>query len=233
LDKENRMQKKEPLHLRPSQALTIGNLKSTVNPADKNWRTQDTALAMLKHAYDQIEMAERMIAEQEKRIRQLEDLAATDPMTGLMNRRGFETFFGHELARIRRHNSPGALLALIDLDRFKQINDTRGHQAGDACLKLVGQHLLGSIRIVDGAARFGGDEFALLLTQTDPEKAMVRIHQVKDMLNSMYLDWDGERLEFGASIGVEPVLENGEWDKAYKAADAALYADKLKRKAQR
>ncbi|MBI1215869.1 MAG: diguanylate cyclase [Alphaproteobacteria bacterium] len=227
------MATKQPLHLRPSQALTIENLKSTVNPADPNWRTQGTTLAMLKHAYDQIETAERMIAQQEKRIRQLEDLASTDPMTGLMNRRGFETFFAHEQARIRRHNSPGALLALIDLDRFKQINDTHGHQAGDACLKLVAKHLLSSIRIVDGAARFGGDEFALLLTQTDPEKAMVRIYQVKDTLNSMRLDWQGTGLEFGASIGVEPVRAETEWLTAYEAADKALYADKTARRAGR
>jgi len=225
--------KKQQGQLRPSQALTIQNLKSTINPADANWRTQDTTLAMLRMAYDQIEQAERLIADQEKRIRQLEDLASTDPMTGLMNRRGFETFFGHELARIRRHNSPGALLALIDLDRFKQINDTHGHQAGDACLKLAADYLLKSIRIVDGAARFGGDEFALLLTQTDPEKAMVRIYQVKDMLDSMRLYWHGEELEFGASIGVQPVYADSEWDPAYAAADKDLYADKTQRKARR
>lgn len=221
------------MHLRPSQALTIQNLKSAVKPSDSNWRTQETTLAMLKLAYDQIETAERMIADQEKRIRQLEDLAATDPMTGLMNRRGFETFFAHEHARIRRHNSPGALLALIDLDRFKQINDTHGHQAGDACLKLAAEYVLKSIRIVDGAARFGGDEFALLLTQTDPEKAMVRIYQVKDMLDSMHLDWQGVRLSFGASIGTAPIGEDSAWEAAYMAADKALYADKSARKAQR
>ncbi|TAL30584.1 MAG: GGDEF domain-containing protein [Alphaproteobacteria bacterium] len=197
------------------------------------WRTQSTTVALLKDAYDQIEAAERRIAEYESRIRQLEDLASTDPMTGLMNRRGFEKFVEHEMARIRRLHSPGALFVLIDLDKFKPLNDLYGHQAGDACLRLVADQLIKSIRVVDGAARFGGDEFALLLTQTDPEKAQVRVNQVRDTLNNLTLIWEGDELHFGASIGCEAVGADSTYAKTYQAADRALYADKKARRAKR
>ena len=151
----------------PSEPETPEALRKS---ADGWWRTQSATMALLKHAYGQIGASEKRIAEQDRRIRELEDLAATDPLTGLMNRRGFEKFFELEQARIRRGHSPGALFVLIDLDRFKPINDTYGHLAGDECLKLVSAKLLQSIRMLDGAARLGGDEFTLLLTQLDPDK---------------------------------------------------------------
>lgn len=216
----------------PLQTFAPAALEADIAPPNA-WRTQSTTVALLKDAYDQIEAAERRIADYEKRIRELEDLASTDPMTGLMNRRGFEKFFDHELARIRRHHSPGALFVLIDLDGFKPLNDLYGHQAGDACLKMVGEKLLKSIRIVDGAARFGGDEFALLLTQTDPEKAMVRVHQVQEMLSDVAFDWEGSRLHFGASVGTAPVAADSSYAAAYQAADHALFTDKKARKARR
>ncbi len=197
---------------------------------DSWWRTQSATMALLKHAYGMIENAEKRLADQEKRLRQLEDLAATDPLTGLMNRRGFENFFEHELARIRRGNSPGSVLVLVDLDYFKAINDSHSHLAGDACLKLVADHLLKSIRLVDGAARFGGDEFALLLAQTDMEKSQTRVQRIKQALNGMKLDWQGKKLHFGASIGVAAITKECSFATAFRAADAALYDDKKNRR---
>ncbi len=75
--------------------------------------------------------------------------------------------------RMRRHDTlPGSVLLLFDLDKSQGIiNDTHGHQAGDACLKKVGEYLLSRLRKLDGAARIGGDEFAVLLSHTDPDKA--------------------------------------------------------------
>lgn len=194
------------------------------------WRTQSATMALLKHAYQLISASEKQIAEQEKKIQELEDLASTDPLTGLMNRRGFEKFFEHELERIRRYHSPGALFILVDLDHFKPINDMYGHLAGDACLKLVSENLMGSTRMLDGAARFGGDEFALLLTQTEPDKAMIRVQKIHHLLDSMKLDWQGEKLHFGASIGVAHVTAESDYTKAYQTADADLYTHKKSRK---
>lgn len=203
-------------------------LRST--QVDSWWRTQSATMALLKHAYARMEEAERKIAEQEKIIRELEDLAATDPLTGLMNRRGFEKFFGHEASRIARKNSPGALLVLIDLDLFKEINDLHGHQAGDNCLTEVAEILLGSIRISDGAARLGGDEFALLLTHAEPGKLAERVQIVRDRLDEISVDFNGACLDFSASIGTAILGDTTDFAAAYDAADKALYADKARRK---
>ncbi len=216
--------------LREMPAPKPADFSSRKTAFDSWWRTQSATMALLRHAYQKIEEAERRLEAQEHRIQQLEELAETDPLTGLMNRRGFEKFVELEMSRIRRLHSPGALLVLVDLDRFKQINDINGHQAGDECLKLVADHLLKSIRFADGAARFGGDEFAILLTQTAPEKAMARAQKIRQVLNDMRLNWQGEKLHFGASIGIAPATPESDFPALYKQADTGLYADKQDRR---
>jgi len=198
-------------------------------PTDRLRHAEDR-LAEDRLTEDRLAEAERLIAAQERRIRQLEELADTDMLTGLMNRRGFERFFGAELARMRRHHSTGGYLLLIDLDFFKQINDTHGHPAGDACLKAVGKILSGFTRIVDAAGRFGGDEFAVLLTQTDADRAAARIETLRDVLGDLTVAWNGQALRLGASIGGAPVRKDSTPEAAYHEADKRLYMDKLRRK---
>jgi len=209
----------------PPEPLTAEDLKKS---ADGWWRTQSATMALLKHAYGLIGASEKRIAEQDRRIRQLEDLASTDPLTGLMNRRGFEKFFEMEQARIRRKHSPGALFVLIDLDQFKPINDTYGHLAGDACLQLLSKTLLQSIRMLDGAARLGGDEFTLLLTQLDPDKALFHLEKIKALLEKIPLEWHGEKIDFSASVGAALVTADISYTDVYESADKNLYADKKK-----
>lgn len=199
----------------------------------KRLNINDAGQALLRDAYAKIADTELKLSLAEARIRELEDMASTDAMTGLMNRRGFEKFFEQEISRVRRLQSPGALMVLIDLDRFKPLNDLYGHQAGDAALKLVGETLMKSIRIADGAARFGGDEFALLLTSTDPEKAVVRVNAVREALNNLVLEWKGELLAFGASLGYSALDAGSGYAGVYQLADKSLYADKARRKAMR
>ena len=199
--------------------------------ADGWWRTQSATLALLKHAYHLLGASERRIAEQDKRIRELEDLAATDPLTGLMNRRGFEKFFEMEQARIRRKHSPGAVLVLIDLDLFKPINDTYGHAAGDACLQALSRKMLQSMRMLDGAARLGGDEFAILLTQLPPDSAAAHLEKIRALLAETTLTWQGRQISFSASVGAAAVTEGSEMSSVYAAADATLYASKKQSRA--
>lgn len=198
--------------------------------AESWWRTQSATMALLKHAYHVIDDVEQRLAEQEKRIRMLENIAASDPMTGLLNRRGFEDFFQRDLSHLHRQNSDGSLLVLIDLDQFKPINDTYGHQAGDACLKMVADVLMKSVRKTDAVARFGGDEFALLLTHTNAEKACKKLAQLKKSLNKLFLDWEGKKLHFGASMGEVFVTGADSYDDCYRQADKSLYADKQNRR---
>ena len=211
--------------LLPEELINAFNLL----PAPTPRRTHSAAI-QLRHTEDRLAEAERMIAEQERRIRQLEELADSDALTCLLNRRGFERFFGAELARMQRYHSEGGYLLLIDLDLFKQINDEYGHQAGDACLKAVSKLLTGATRIVDGSARFGGDEFAVLLTQTDADRAAERIQTLRDLLNNIVVEWKGATLRLGASIGGAPVRPDSTLESAYREADKRLYMDKHSRK---
>jgi len=115
---------------------------------------------------------------------------------------------------------------MFDLDKFKEINDTHGHQAGDACLKKVGEFLQNRLRTLDGAARIGGDEFAVLLSHTDPEKAATCISEIKTTLGSMQAIWQEKELTFSASIGIEYLSREGTYESACYAADQSLYTSK-------
>lgn len=194
-------------------------------------RLHSTTTALLSDAQSRLDAAEKMIALQEKRIRELESLASTDSLTGLMNRRGFETFFAQERARGRRHgkDSAGCLL-LIDLDMFKHINDTYGHDAGDACLREVAEILSRNLRLLDGIARFGGDEFAVMMTDTDSEKAAGRIALLRAELNRIEIEYNGSMLRFGASLGLAAVDTQTAFSDIYRSADAALYSNKQLRR---
>lgn len=197
-------------------------------------RMHSTTTALLSDTQSRLSAAEKMIADQEKRIRELEALASSDALTGLMNRRGFENFFTQERARQRRHNSQQAgCLLLIDLDVFKHINDTYGHHAGDACLKEVAEILSRNLRLLDGIARFGGDEFAVLMTETDAVKAKDHIDMLRAELNHIEVEYQGSTLRFGASLGVVNVDTQTAYSELYRAADTALYTDKQRRRAAR
>ena len=156
---------------------------------------------------------------------QLEWSARHDPLTRLSNRIELE----RRLERVftaREAVLPAALVA-IDLDRFKPINDTAGHAAGDAMLQAVAKALQGCVRAEDLAVRLGGDEFVLLLERCDVEEALQIARRACAAVNRLDLGWEGHRLRVGASAGIA-MLEDGmtqpqQWR---RAADHACYAAK-------
>lgn len=127
--------------------------------------------------------------------------AETDPLTGLANRSVFQARY-REVVGDSLNNGFATALALIDLDRFKDLNDTFGHQAGDACLCEVARRLRGAFHEAGLVTRLGGDEFAIILrAPTSPARIAHVLQQTVAML-SRPLFWNGLRLEVGASIGV-------------------------------
>ena len=211
-----------------------GNMRDDDDSRDlerDGWfRTMSASLAMIRQAYHRLEAAEEKMAAQEKRIAQLEQQVTLDELTGLLNRRGFFDAFMKEMDRMKRGHSNGGLLILVDLDNFKMINDTYGHPAGDAALRLVGKTLGGSSRPMDCCARLGGDEFVLLLANTEREKALVRAQNLIKQLNSLSLVWYGAELPIRASLGLKDYGVGETPEDIFGEADTLLYKHKRSNK---
>lgn len=159
----------------------------------------------------------------------LEHAVRHDPLTGLLNRDGFARAVHRVLAENAdpRAVPRPATLVMLDLDRFKPVNDSAGHAAGDAMLELVADAILESVRSSDAAARIGGDEFALLLAHCDARQGLAVAHKVGQAIAALRLDWDGRTLQVGASLGVAELdaatMTAESW---LAAADAACYEAK-------
>lgn len=197
------------------------------------WRTMSASLSFVKFTMHCLESAERKIAEQAERIAQLEQLATLDELTGLMNRRGFYDVFLREIDRTTRGHSHGGLLIIIDLDNFKMVNDTYGHPAGDAALRLVAKTLKSNSRVMDACGRLGGDEFVLLLANTERDKALVRAQNLIRQLNSLTLVWYGTEIPIRASLGLKDYKGNDKLEDIFGAADNSLYTQKRANKGMR
>ncbi len=161
-----------------------------------------------------------------KRDLELSHRAAHDPLTGLTNRFEFERRLDECVERYRHIQRP-AMLLLIDLDRFKAVNDTSGHAAGDEVLRRVAQTLISAVRDSDTVSRLGGDEFAILLTHSDPARAEIVGAKVLRAVADLSVEWNGTKHTVGASIGaasLRPELSTrAEW---VAAADRCCYEAK-------
>lgn len=157
---------------------------------------------------------------------QLREQAVRDSLTGLYNRRYLTETLERELARARREGHPLALV-LIDLDHFKRLNDSRGHQAGDAVLSAVADCLQADIRAGDLACRYGGEEFLILLPGMGLDKAVARAEIWRQAFHELDVSHRGEVVAVTASFGVAVYPEHGQTPEALiQAADSALYVAK-------
>lgn len=158
--------------------------------------------------------------------RQLESQAITDSLTGLLNRRGFYQALDSALSRIERSGQRMAVLYL-DLDGFKRINDSLGHDVGDRLLKLVGEQLKASLRSYDCLARIGGDEFTALLDSLEHPEDAARIAEKLIQQVSVRHTLDGIDVTLGASVGIACFPECGQSvESLLRAADMAMYEAK-------
>ena len=161
-----------------------------------------------------------------KRHRAVEQQALVDGLTGLANRRLCTAALEKELARARRFKEPLALV-LADIDDFKRINDRWGHPTGDDVLKSFGATLQKSVREIDLAGRWGGEEFALLLPGTDLDGGRELAERVRrKLVRTKVVGPDGERVKVTASFGVAAFPESDSQDQLVAAADGALYEAK-------
>jgi diguanylate cyclase (GGDEF)-like protein len=207
-------------------------LKNALSKADDLRLHTDSMGQLVALTLSALEKAHHELAEAKIKISELEQLATTDNLTELLNRRGFEEAFDRELDKTERGISEGGLLIMIDLDNFKAINDTHGHAAGDEALKLVGETLKQQIRRMDVAARFGGDEFVLLLSNAGRNRALDRAQGLALKLNSLVLRWQGHEIPVRASIGIKDYTKGDTQEDIFEQADATMYEAKAASKAQ-
>jgi diguanylate cyclase (GGDEF)-like protein len=156
----------------------------------------------------------------------IRDMAMRDGLTGLYNRRAFDEQLRHAVGYADRQKGPLGLV-LLDIDHFKRLNDTFGHPAGDAALRHTAHVVEDHLRRADEAARFGGEEFALILPGTDEAGTVRLAERVRGAVEKAQLVFEGARLSVTVSLGVAVWPSDGEDEEALiAAADRALYAAK-------
>ncbi|HSQ29913.1 MAG TPA: diguanylate cyclase [Gemmatimonadaceae bacterium] len=182
------------------------------------------SMLRIKRLQDELEERERQLLEANERLRHM---SQTDALTGLDNRRHLEERLDEMFEHARRLNEPFACV-MCDLDRFKSVNDTYGHQAGDAVLKQFARILRHEVREIDRAGRYGGEEFMLLLPGTVLDAAVTFAERVRKQVEAHTFTFDGTSIRRTASFGVSawphPRIANS--DVLVRAADDALYVAK-------
>ena len=153
-------------------------------------------------------------------------MSVTDPLTGLYNRRHFEDCLEREFLRSKRYKSDLSF-AIIDIDFFKKINDTYGHSSGDYVLKEVAYLILQTFRKTDMVFRYGGEEFAVIITETPLDKAVIPLERLRTSISENTFKYKGEQINVTISIGVSGVNEDIESvHQLFENADKALYMAK-------
>ena len=172
-----------------------------------------------------VQDAEQRILGLETKLQQMSELVREDQLTGSLNRRGLDDVFERELARADRRNSP-LCVAMLDLDDFKRLNDTHGHLAGDEALVYLVRVIKDTVRTMDIIARFGGEEFLILLPDTLIEDAMQTVTRLQRELTKRIFMHNNERVLITFSAGV--VMRQGAEDQVaiIKRVDGALYKAK-------
>lgn len=144
--------------------------------------------------------------------------AATDGLTGLANHRTFYQMLERELVRSRRYGGQTALI-MVDVDNLKKINDTHGHRAGDRVIEEISRRLLQCVRQIDTAARYGGDEFAVILPNTALNEAVVVADRMVRAVSESPVCWKGEFIPLSISVGV------GQYDATHTPEDVISRSD--------
>ncbi len=187
---------------------------------------QTQALEAQREANEQLELrVQERTSELQQANAKLEELSATDQLTGIRNRRYLDKVLEEEFRRSQRYRRSLAVL-LLDIDHFKRFNDVWGHQVGDECLRQVAQVILREVRSpIDHAARYGGEEFCVVMPETTAEGAQTLGERIRAAVEAMDFHVRGERVPVTMSVGVAAMIppEVADVEALLRAADMALY----------
>ena len=167
----------------------------------------------------------RDITERKKMEAELRRLATTDVLTGVDNRRSFMEKAEHELRRAQRYSNPFAMI-MVDIDFFKSINDKYGHQAGDIVLQKMAQTIKSALRESDIFGRIGGEEFAIVLIETEKETALLTGERIRSCIEALNINTGKETIQITVSVGVAFFKNGDDISTLSNRSDKALYIAK-------
>lgn len=212
-----------------SQAGNIADLNSVLSEImTETQKAQEEATRSrdaMVDARQEVEKAEERIQALEQQLQQMGELVREDQLTGSLNRRGMDESMDREIANALRRETP-LCVALLDLDDFKRINDTHGHATGDEVLVHLVQVIRETLRKLDVIARFGGEEFVILMPETSPQDAVQIITRVQRELTKRIFMHESQRLLITFSAGVAVYQPGESQADLLKRTDVALYKAK-------
>jgi len=212
-----------------SQAKGIGELNKILQDVMHDTRIAQAEAERSRDAMvtarQEVQDAEVRIHELEKQLEHLSELVREDQLTGSLNRRGLDEVLERETSRAARRKAP-LCVALLDLDDFKKLNDTHGHTAGDHALIHLVKVVKDTLRAMDIIARFGGEEFMVVLPETPLEEAMQTVTRVQRELTKQIFMYNNQRLLITFSAGVALHVPGESQEDMIKRADEALYKAK-------
>jgi diguanylate cyclase len=208
-------------------ALSLGLLKFSQQGSDLLLALESLIISTLLLAWYYQRQIKQQHSQLQEEYQELTTVANTDALTGLNNRRAFLASFERERKRLQRHGGDLPAVAIMDLDKFKSVNDTYGHDIGDIVLKIFANVLEESVRTIDIPGRWGGEEFVVLLPRTDVHSAVTVLERVRVEISQRKIPAPADQLVVTVSIGVAQVPDlEIDADQCIKLADSALYTAK-------
>lgn len=193
-----------------------------IPPSELTPKVQEAIMKLM----EEVDKMRQELDDSRSRIEYLEQLADQDSLTPVANRRAFVRELSRNLSYSERYGTPSSVIYL-DVNGLKQLNDTRGHAAGDAAILKVAQILANSVRESDVVGRLGGDEFGVMLSHADENSARVKAEFLAKAIHDDPLVWEGEEIRLEVAFGVHTIRSGADAGAALEAADRAMYAHKV------
>lgn len=181
---------------------------------------------------EQLDNLNRRVHEMEKegkslreRLREKHEQAIHDTLTGLYNRLAYDERIAQEFARAKRYHTPLSL-AILDIDRFKRINDNYGHKAGDKALKIIAKRVQKNLRETDFLARYGGEEFVIVMPETRLDDGLIAVEKLRQDVSQSQFHYQGTDVSVTVSVGLAEMKVDDNPEMLFQRADRALYRAK-------